>query len=67
MKELINKADQLLETIDMGLLSEEVAFSEIRVLRNEIENAYDEGSDEFMICIYPLIDANEVAMRLYND
>ena len=64
MKSLLNKIDRLTETIEMGLLTKEEAMFEIRKMRSNILDKYEEGSDEFMQCIYPLIDANEIAKCL---
>ena len=64
MKTLLNKIDKLTETIEMGLLTKEEALFEIRKMRSNILDKYEEGSDKFMQCIYPLIDANEIAKCL---
>lgn len=64
MKTLLNKIDRLTETIEMGLLTKEEALFEIRELRSEVAEKFEEGSDKFMQCIYPLIDANEIAKCL---
>lgn len=64
MKSLLNKIDRLTETIEMGLLTKEEALFEIRKMRSNILDKYEEGSDKFMQCIYPLIDANEIAKCL---
>lgn len=64
MKSLLNKIDKLTETIEMGLLTKEEALFEIRKMRSNILDKYEEGSDKFMQCIYPLIDANEIAKCL---
>jgi hypothetical protein len=36
----------------------------LRELRSEVAAKFEEGSDNFMQCIYPLIDANEIAKSL---
>jgi len=64
MKNLLNKIDQLTERIEMGFLTRSESLSQLRGLRAEIADKFEEGSDEFMQCIGPLIDANEVAINL---
>ena len=64
MKKLINRANDLTDIIEMGLLTRGQAFFKLRELRSDIADKYEEGSDEFIQCIDPLIDANEVANLL---
>jgi hypothetical protein len=64
MKLLLKKIDTLTDNIEMGLLTRGQAFSKLRELRSDIADKYEEGSDEFVKCIEPLIDANEVANLL---
>jgi hypothetical protein len=61
---LLDKADRLCNFIELGLLCKGEAFFKLRELRAEITEQFEEGSDEFMECIYPLIDANELAQEL---
>jgi len=67
MKQFFNKADQLTENIEMGFYTKNQALSMLRSLRNEILDKFEEGSDEFMQCIQPLIDAHEIAMTFFGD
>jgi len=64
MKNLLKKADQLSENIEMGFYTKSQALSMLRGLRNEIAEKFDEGSDEFIQCIQSLIDAHEIAINL---
>ena len=64
MKTLLNKIDKLTEKIEMGFYTKSEALFQLRQLRSEVAEKFEEGSDKFMQCIYPLIDANEIAMSL---
>lgn len=64
MKALINKIDKLTEEIEMGFYTKADAMFKLRQLRSEVSDKFEEGSDKFMQCIYPLIDANEIAKCL---
>ena len=64
MKTLLNKIDKLTDQIEMGLLTKAEAMLKLRELRSEVADKFEEGSDKFMQCIYPLIDANEIAKLL---
>lgn len=64
MKNLIKKANKLIDSIEMGLLTKKEAMSQIRGLRTEIVDKYQEGTDEFIQCISPLIDAHSVAITI---
>ena len=64
MKTLLNKIDKLTDQIEMGFFTKSVAMFKLRELRSEVAEKFEEGSDEFMQCIYPLIDANDIAKAL---
>ena len=64
MKTLLNKIDKLTEKIEMGFYTKSEALFQLRQLRSEVSEKFEEGSDNFMQCINPLIDANEIAMSL---
>lgn len=64
MKTLLNKIDKLTDQIEMGLLTKAEAMLKLRELRSGVADKFEEGSDKFMQCIYPLIDANEIAKLL---
>jgi hypothetical protein len=64
MKTLLKKIDQLTEKIELGFYTKSEAMFKLRELRSEVAEKFEEGSDKFMQCIYPLIDANEIAKRL---
>ena len=64
MKALLIKIDTLIEQIEAGLLTRGEAFVQLRKLRKEIADKFEEGSDEFIQCISPLIDAHELAQSL---
>lgn len=61
MKTLLKKIDKLTEEIEMGFYTRKECFAKLRALRNEVADKFEEGSDEFMQCVYHLIDANEIA------
>ena len=61
MKALLNRIDDLMEQIEMGLLTRADAMREVRNIRQSICSMYDEGSDKFMMCIDSLIDAHSMA------
>lgn len=65
MKTLLNKIDKLTEEIEMGFYTRSEAMAKLRELRSEVAEKFEEGSDKFMQCIYPLIDANEIVKSLY--
>ena len=64
MKPLLIKIDKLIGQIESGLLTRGEAFLQLRKLRNEIADNFEEGSDKFIQCISPLIDAHELAQSL---
>lgn len=64
MKTLIKKIDSLTDQIEMGFYTKSEAMFKLRQLRSEVAEKFEEGSDKFMQCIYPLIDANEIAKAL---
>jgi hypothetical protein len=64
MTTLINKIDKLTDEIEMGFYTKSEAMFKLKQLRGEVAEKFEEGSDEFMQCIYPLIDANEIAKCL---
>ena len=64
MKNLLNKIDKLTEEIEMGFYTKSEAMFKLRQLRSEVVDKFEEGSDKFMQCIYPLIDANEIVKCL---
>lgn len=63
-KQIINKINDLIDIIELGLLTRTEAFAKIRALRAELEDKYEIGSDKFIQCLHPLIDANEIAKDL---
>ena len=65
MKTLLKKIDQLTEEIEMGFYTKSEAMIRLRELRSEVTEKFEEGSEKFMQCIYPLIDANEIVKMLY--
>jgi len=64
MRNLLKKIDELTELLEMGLLTKDYSLLQIRKIRSEIADKYEEGSDEFIMAIYPLIDANEIAISI---
>ena len=64
MKIIIQTIDNLTEQIEMGFFTESEAMFKLRELRSEVADKFEEGSDEFMRCICPLVDANEIARSL---
>lgn len=64
MKALINKINDLIDVIELGLLTKSEAFAKIKALRNELEDKYEIGSDKFIQCLHSLIDANEITKEL---
>jgi hypothetical protein len=65
MKKLLNQIDSLYANIESGLLTKSEAMSQLRELRFSIADKYNEGSDNFMILIYSLIDVNNLIEDLY--
>jgi hypothetical protein len=51
--------------IESGLLTKSEAMRQLRELRFSIADKYNEGSDNFMILIYSLIDVNNLIEDLY--
>ena len=66
MKTLLKKIDKLTDQILAGFFTKSEAMFKLRELRSEVAENLEEGSDEFMQCIYSLIDANEIAKSLDN-
>ena len=64
MKTLLKKIDQLTEKIEMGFYTKSEALFQLRQLRSEVAEKFEEGGDEFIQCINLLIDANEIAKNL---
>ena len=64
MKTLLKKIDQLAEKIEMGFYTKSEAMCKLKELRGEVVEKFEEGGDEFMQCINPLIDAYEIAKSL---
>jgi hypothetical protein len=64
MKNLLNKANQLLEAIEMGIYTKKQALNMIKNLAYQIELKYKLGSDNYISCMYPLYDAVEVTNKL---
>lgn len=64
MKALLGKIDKLTCQIEMGFYTKAEAMFKLRELRSEVAAKFEEGSDKFMQCIYPLIDADEIAKCL---
>ena len=64
MKTLLKKIDKLTEQIESGFYSKNEAMFKLRELRSEVALKYEEGSDKFIECIYPLIYAHEIAKYL---
>ena len=65
MKKLLKQIDSLYEMIESGLLTKSEAMRQLRELRLSIADKYNEGSDNFMILIYSLIDVNNLIEDLY--
>lgn len=61
MNLLMVKMLELADVIEMGLLTKSESMFELRKLRNEIADNYEQGSDEFMHLMYTLIDINDLA------
>ena len=64
MTNLLKKIDKLTEQIEFGFFTKTEAMFKLRELRSEVSERFEEGSDNFMNCIYFLIDANEIAKSL---
>jgi len=64
MKTLLNKIDKVTEQIEMGFFTKSEAMFKLRELRSEVAEKFEEDSDRYIQCIYPLIDANEMAKSL---
>ena len=64
MKTLLKKIDKLTEQMEMGFFTKSEAMFKLRELRREVAEKFEEGGDKFMQCIYPLIDATEIAKGL---
>jgi hypothetical protein len=60
----IYQIDKLNQNIEMGFYTKGEALTLLRNKRNEIANSYEVGSDNFIMCINFLIDANEIALSL---
>ena len=66
MKTLLNKIDNLIETLEMGLLTESQANIEIRTLHSDILDKYEEGSDNYIICSIELVEAHNLNQDINN-
>ena len=64
MKTLLRKIDELAANIEMGIYAKSEAMLKIRELRTEVSSKFQEGSDNFMMCIHSLIDAHDLAKEL---
>jgi len=64
MRNLVKKIDKLTDEIEMGFFTKEEAMIKLRGLRSEVDEKFEEGSDNFIQCIYLLIDANEIVKTL---
>jgi len=64
MKKLIKEIDSFYEFIEMGLLTKKETMSKLRELRFRVSDKFDEGSDEFQICINSLIDCSNLMYEL---
>jgi hypothetical protein len=56
MKTLLRKIDQMTEKIEMGFFTRSESLRLLRNMRQEIADKFEEGSDEFIQCVTPLID-----------
>ena len=66
MKNLLKRIDKLTECLEMGFFTKEESLFHLRSLRSEISDKFEEGSDNFMICISALIDANELFIQSFT-
>jgi hypothetical protein len=64
MKSIIKQIDKLTEQIESGIYTKEEAMYKIRSMKGLILDKYDEGTDNYTICIYPLLDAHNAAQSL---
>lgn len=64
MKKLEKKINFLISIIELGTLTRKEALYEIRVLKAELDEMFEPGSDKHQTLLYPLIDANELAKDL---
>lgn len=66
MKKLLKSIEELTQAIENGFLTLEECNTKLKALRNSILDKYEEGTDNFIICLYPLIDADELKKELFN-
>lgn len=64
MKQLLKQIDTLTNQIEKGIYTKQEAMFKIRTLKGLVQDKYDEGSDNYTTCLYPLIDAHELAQNL---
>jgi hypothetical protein len=57
MKTLLKQIDTLTQQIENGMYTKQEAMYKIRSMKGLILDKYDEGTDNYTICIYPLLDA----------
>jgi hypothetical protein len=67
MKTLIKRISKLSESIELGLITRSESMYQLRVLRSDISNKYNEGSDNYMTLIYDLIDVNTLIQETYTN
>ena len=64
MKQLLKQIDTLTNQIENGMYTKQEAMYKIRSMKGLILDKYDEGTDNYTICLYPLLDAHNLAQNL---
>ena len=64
MKRLEKKIDRLIELIEFGIYTRKEAFYQIRELKAELDEMYEQGTDKHQTLLYLLIDAHNLADEL---
>jgi hypothetical protein len=64
MKQLLKQIDKLTEQIESGIYTKEQAMYKIRSMKGLILDKYDEDTDNYNTCLYPLLDAYNAAQNL---
>ena len=60
MRKLFNQINKLTNEIELGIYTKAEAMYKIRSLRSDINDKFDEGTDNHTELIYCLIDANNL-------
>ena len=60
MKKLEKKIERLIELIEFGIYTRKEAFYQIRSLKGELDEMFEQGTDKHQTLLYLLIDAHNL-------